>query len=116
MARGYSQSMKGKSGDLDIRLLGPIEVLSGGKPVDLPHGRSRSLMVVLALQVGGVVTTERLIDELWGEQPPATARTIVQGFISRLRRVLQPDRTKGSTGSILETDRDGRWRPGLGDP
>jgi hypothetical protein len=40
----------------------------------------------------------------------------VQGFISRLRRVLQPDRTKGSTGSILETDRDGRWRPGLGDP
>ena len=95
--------MEGESGDLDIRLLGPIEVLSGGEPVDLPDGRARSLLVVLALQVGRVVTTERLIDELWGEQPPATARTVVQGFVSRLRRVLQPDRAKGSTGSIVET-------------
>jgi DNA-binding SARP family transcriptional activator/tetratricopeptide (TPR) repeat protein len=86
-----------------MRLLGPTEVLRYGQAVDLPGGRARSLLVLLALQVGGVISSDTLVDDLWGERPPSSAKTLLHGFVSRLRTVLEPDRDKGSTGSILET-------------
>ncbi len=78
----------GEPAELDVRLLGPIEVLRGGRPVELPGGRARSLLVILALGGNQAFPADRLIDELWGEDPPATARTLLQGFVSRLRKVL----------------------------
>ena len=78
----------GGPADLDVRLLGPIEVSRGGRPVDVPGGRARSLLTILALQVGQAIPLERLIDALWGDEVPATARTVLQGFVSKLRKTL----------------------------
>ncbi|MDX1660070.1 MAG: BTAD domain-containing putative transcriptional regulator, partial [Nitriliruptorales bacterium] len=77
--------------ELDIRLLGPVEVLRDGEPVDVPGGRALSLLAVLALRVGEAIPADRLIDELWGGEAPATARTLLQGFVSKLRKALGTD-------------------------
>jgi DNA-binding SARP family transcriptional activator len=74
--------------DVDVRLLGPIGVRRGGRAVDVPGGRARSLLTVLALQVGQAIPAERLIDTLWGDEVPATAKTVLQGFVSKLRKML----------------------------
>jgi DNA-binding SARP family transcriptional activator/tetratricopeptide (TPR) repeat protein len=73
---------------LDVHLLGPIEVRRRGEPVALPGGRAMSLLALLALRVGQAIPADRLIDELWGGEAPATARTLLQGFVSRLRKAL----------------------------
>src|ERR671915_11587 len=72
--------------------LGPTEVLVGGRRLPLPSGRGRAVLALLALHAGEPISADRLIDELWGEDPPPTARTAVQGLVSRLRRVLEPDK------------------------
>ena len=70
-------------------MLGPFEVrVDGGAPVATGGLRQRSLLAVLALHANEVVSTDRLIDELWGENAPATAVHTVRVFVSRLRSAL----------------------------
>lgn len=88
---------------MEFRILGPTEVLDGTERVALPTGRGRALLALLILHAGEAVHTERLIDELWGEHPPPTARTIVQGLVSRLRSTLEPARKKGEPARLLQT-------------
>jgi DNA-binding SARP family transcriptional activator/tetratricopeptide (TPR) repeat protein len=72
-----------------VGILGPLEVrVAGGDPVPLGGVRQRALLAILALDANVVVSTDRLIDLLWGESPPATASHTVQVFVSRLRRAL----------------------------
>jgi predicted ATPase/DNA-binding SARP family transcriptional activator len=71
-----------------IELLGPVEAWVDDRPVALGGQRPRTLLAVLALMGGRVVTVDRLIDELWGEQPPARARDSLQMHVSRLRKGL----------------------------
>ena len=74
---------------MELRILGPFEVCDdSGQPVKLPAGRERALLAVLALQRGAVVSTDVLVDALWGEQPPTTASKALQGYVSHLRRLL----------------------------
>jgi ABC-type transport system substrate-binding protein/DNA-binding SARP family transcriptional activator/DNA-binding beta-propeller fold protein YncE len=73
---------------LEFRILGPLEVARGDGPLELPAGKPRALLAVLLLSRGEVVSVDRLVDELWGEQPPPTAAKNVQGYVARLRRVL----------------------------
>src|SRR5919109_2370797 len=73
---------------MDVRVLGPIEVSVEGRPIALGGGKSRALLAMLALKAGSPVSTERLIDGLWGERPPATASKLVQLYVSQLRRAL----------------------------
>jgi predicted ATPase/DNA-binding SARP family transcriptional activator len=80
--------MADSSGGLRIELLGPVEAWVDGRPVALGGQRPRALFAVLALMGGRVVTTDRLIDELWGEEPPARARDSLQMHVSRLRKAL----------------------------
>jgi DNA-binding SARP family transcriptional activator len=91
-------------------MLGPIEVrVDGGAPVALGGLRQRALLAVLALRANEVVSTDRLIDELWGEHPPAKAVHTVQVFVSRLRGVLGPAGTRLLTrapGYVLELAAD----------
>src|SRR3984885_13498813 len=76
---------------LELGLLGPLEVrIDHGAPVGLGGVRQRALLAVLALHANQVVSTDRLIDELWGEHPPSTAVHTVQVFVSRLRGALGP--------------------------
>jgi DNA-binding SARP family transcriptional activator len=74
-----------------LGILGPLEVrLEGGGPVALGGHRQRALLAILILHANEVVSTDRLIDQLWGEHPPATAVHTVRVFMSRLRRALGP--------------------------
>jgi predicted ATPase/DNA-binding SARP family transcriptional activator len=76
------------SDGLRIELLGPIEAWVDSRPVALGGQRPRALFAVLALMAGRVVTTDRLIDGLWGDDPPARARDSLQMHVSRLRKAL----------------------------
>ena len=67
----------------------------------LGGGRQRSVLAQLLLEAGQVVSTDRLIDELWGESPPATAATALQGYVSQLRKALDPERVGGGETVIV---------------
>jgi len=86
---------------MEFRLLGLMEVRGATGPIELPFGRSRALLAILALHSGQPVAAARLIDELWGGTPPATAATVVHGHVSKLRRALSSGGEDGS--SLLET-------------
>ena len=74
---------------VDFAILGPLEVrIDSGEPVALGGLRQQALLAVLALHPNEVVSTDRLVDELWGETPPQTAVHTVQVFVSRLRNGL----------------------------
>lgn len=88
---------------MEFRILGPLEVVDGDRRVPLPRGRGRALLALLVLQAGQVVSTERLIDELWGETPPRTATTALAGLVSNLRRRLEPRRRNGEVPRVLQT-------------
>ena len=73
---------------LDFRILGPLEVSEDGRPLPLGGQKQRALLALLLLKAGKVVSTDRLIDELWAGEPPRTAATSLQNLISALRRLL----------------------------
>src|SRR3954454_21014318 len=86
---------------MEFRLLGPLEVLSGGRSVLVGGGKRRSLLGILLLHPNEVVSAERLIDELWGERPPPTAAKSVQVYVSQLRKQLRPDVGRGNGGPLV---------------
>jgi DNA-binding SARP family transcriptional activator len=73
---------------MEFRILGPLEVAEGGVPVALGAPKQRALLAVLLLHANEVVSAQRLIDELWGEAPPARAPKLIQHYVSGLRKVL----------------------------
>ncbi|WP_434444795.1 BTAD domain-containing putative transcriptional regulator [Lentzea sp. E54] len=77
-----------KAGPVRVALLGPTTVTAeDGTPVDIGGARVRMLLARLALDPGRPVATTTLIDDLWGEQPPADAPNALQSLVSRLRKV-----------------------------
>jgi DNA-binding SARP family transcriptional activator/tetratricopeptide (TPR) repeat protein len=77
--------------NLEFRILGPLEVRDGGRRLGVDRPRDRALLAALLLRAGEVVSIDRLVDDLWGEQPPRTARAALHNGISALRRLLGPD-------------------------
>jgi DNA-binding SARP family transcriptional activator len=73
---------------VSFRILGPLEIRAGQAWTGIQAPKWRALLAVLLLQPGELVSTGRLIDELWGEQPPATAANLVSVYVHRLRRLL----------------------------
>ncbi|NKE61201.1 AfsR/SARP family transcriptional regulator [Lentzea sp. PSKA42] len=89
-----------------VALLGPTTVEAGdGTPVDIGGARVRMLLARLALDPGRPVPTTTLIDDLWGENPPADASNALQSLVSRLRKVC-PDVTLEPGGYRLGIARD----------
>ena len=78
-------------GRLEFDVLGPLAVRRDGQPVALGGGKRALLLALLLSDPGRPVTRDHLIDELWGEQPPETAVTALQGLVSQLRRLLEDD-------------------------
>src|SRR4051812_12372096 len=76
---------------LEFRLLGPLEVRRGGDPVTLGGRRQRALLALLCLHPATVIAVDRIVDELWGESPPRTARHAVEVHVSELRKLLGAD-------------------------
>ena len=75
---------------LEFRILGPLEVLADGVPVELGGRHQRALLTLLLLRANQAVSAERLVDQLWGDHPPRTATTSLQNTISQLRKRLGP--------------------------
>jgi DNA-binding SARP family transcriptional activator len=76
-------------GSVEIRLLGALEVLDdAGAVVAVSGAKLRALLAALAIRPGQVVSADRLIEELWGADTPATATNSLQALISKLRRAL----------------------------
>ena len=82
---------------LKFAILGPIEVRFGGHPVSLAGPKRRALLAFLLLNSGRIVSVDRLVDVLWGEDPPASARAQVQSLVHGVRRALgQPGAGAGA--------------------
>jgi DNA-binding SARP family transcriptional activator len=73
---------------LEIRLLGPFEVLAGGRPANVSGSKRQSLLALLALRRGRVVGVDSLIDALWDDDLPSAPRNAVQHHVARLRAAL----------------------------
>lgn len=73
---------------MEFRLLGPLEVVCDGQPIAIASSRQRIILGMLLLEANHVVPVDRLIDALWGDAPPQTAKTQVQIIISALRHRL----------------------------
>src|SRR5919202_4728534 len=71
-----------------VALLGPVSASSAGTEVVLGGLKQRAVFALLVLNAGRVVSLDRLVDELWPEEPPSRATLGLQSYVSRLRRVL----------------------------
>ena len=91
---------------MEFLILGPLEVVGeSGEPVEVAGQKQRALLAILLLRANEVVSTERLVDELWGEQPPRTATASLQNSISQLRKLLGADRVvTRSPGYLLRVE------------
>jgi DNA-binding SARP family transcriptional activator len=76
---------------VEIRLLGPLEVRRGDAVISLPRRQQRALLAALGLRAGEVVSTDRLVLDLWGESAPASATGSLQNTVSALRKLIGRD-------------------------
>ncbi|MGN9840851.1 AfsR/SARP family transcriptional regulator [Nonomuraea sp. H19] len=74
---------------MDLRLLGPVEAWRADSEVPLGGAKPRALLAALLLDPGRVVPAERLMEAVWGEDPPPTARAVLQTYIASLRRSFE---------------------------
>jgi DNA-binding SARP family transcriptional activator/streptogramin lyase/ABC-type branched-subunit amino acid transport system substrate-binding protein len=81
---------------VDFRILGPLEVREGEREVPLGRGKQRALLALLLLHRNEAISTDRIVDELWGERPPPTAAKIVQNHVLQLRRALENGDSAGA--------------------
>jgi len=88
---------------VEVAVLGPVEVRIDGSPADLGSPKQRALVAALAMTPGRAVAVDTLVDLLWGDTPPASVSSTLQGYISHLRRALEPGRTRRSTPTVLVT-------------
>jgi DNA-binding SARP family transcriptional activator len=82
----------------EFRLLGPLEARVEGRPIALGGLRQRTLLVLLLLRANESVSRDRLIDDLWGSEPPATAANALAALVARLRRLLPADLLRTTQG------------------
>jgi predicted ATPase/DNA-binding SARP family transcriptional activator len=71
-----------------FRILGPLEVIDDGIPIDVGSPKERAVLTMLASNPGLVVSTDRLIEGLWGDEPPASALSTLRTYVSHLRSAL----------------------------
>jgi len=88
---------------VEFRVLGPLEASVDGRPAELGGARQRAVLAILLATPGEVVPASRLIDDVWGEDPPGTAANLLQGCVSHLRRALGKDaiETRGSGYAVV---------------
>ena len=76
---------------MEFRILGSLEVREDGHQIPLGGSKQRAVLASLLLHANEVVSRDRLVDELWGAAPPATAATALQVYVSQLRKALGRD-------------------------
>jgi DNA-binding SARP family transcriptional activator len=89
---------------MEFRLLGPLQVLDGDTPVEIHGTKRKAVLALLVLRANEVVSSDRLIDELWGERLPRNAAAALHSHVSRLRKALGPDvLARREWGYVLRT-------------
>lgn len=88
---------------MDYRVLGSLDVIDGERVVHLGPPKQRALLAVLLLDANRAVSLDRLIDMLWGDQPPPRATASLQIYVSKLRRALEPEREPRTPAQVLVT-------------
>jgi peptide/nickel transport system substrate-binding protein len=87
-------------------ILGPVELEIDGRGVELGGGKQRALLALLLLHANEAISRDRVIDALWGAQPPASVQQSVDTYVSRLRKLLGPDRLlRRPSGYVLVVGR-----------
>src|SRR5215208_1824729 len=76
---------------MDFRILGPLDVRDGDRQLALGGARQRALLALLLVHANEVVSSDRLVDELWGDAGLAEGSKALQVAVSRLRKVIGPD-------------------------
>ena len=90
---------------MEFRILGPLEVIDDGRPLRLERRLSRALLAYLLLHANEPVSSDRLVDQLWGETAPRTATASLQNTISRLRKTIGAERIRHDpAGYVLRVD------------
>ena len=84
---------------VQVRLLGPLELVEGGRALPLGGAKERTVLAVLAVHAGHVVSEGQLIEALWGDEPPKSAVKTLQNYILRLRKALG----RGDDSVTIET-------------
>ncbi|HET6951259.1 MAG TPA: BTAD domain-containing putative transcriptional regulator [Acidimicrobiales bacterium] len=92
---------------MKFRLLGNLEVVIDGAPVDIGGTQPRTVLAMLLVAGGRVVPAETIIEALWGEEPPDSAAGTLQSYVSRLRRALVPGGARGEAAKVLAWDPPG---------
>jgi DNA-binding SARP family transcriptional activator len=91
---------------LEFRILGPIEVRDAGRPLALGGAKQRAVLAILLLHANDLMSAEQVMEELWGETQPDTARNVLQVYVSQLRKLLEPGIAKGEA-KVLVTRQPG---------
>jgi DNA-binding SARP family transcriptional activator len=86
---------------MEFLILGPLEVADDGRKLALGGPKQRAVLAHLILRANRVVPADMLIDGLWGEEPPESARNTLQTYIYRLRKVLGEGRLEGRDGGYV---------------
>src|SRR4029450_958388 len=86
---------------MEFRILGPLEVSAGDGAIKLGGPKQREVLAHLILRANRPVPVDLLIDGLWGEEPPETAKNTLQTYVYRLRQVLGDDRISSEAGGYV---------------
>ncbi|MFF3848211.1 BTAD domain-containing putative transcriptional regulator [Streptomyces sp. NPDC002328] len=86
---------------LRFEVLGPVRVMRAGDELDLGFPQQRALLALLLTHTGRTVQTGEILDVLWAERPPATARAVVRRYVGALRRLLEPELPPRAPGRRL---------------
>jgi len=93
---------------MEFRILGPLEVIDEERGrVRLPGTKTRALLAELLINANRVVSTDRLVEAVWGEDAPETAAKTLQTYVLQLRKAVEPGRARGSPGELLLTRESG---------
>ena len=87
---------------MELRVLGPLQVEVDGRSILLGGPKQRLVLALLLLDANRLVPADRLIERIWGDEPPEAARSTLQAYVSRLRKALGPGRIESrSPGYVL---------------
>ena len=102
---------------MEFRVLGSVEATGAEGPLALGAPKRRALLALLLLHANTVVSRDRLVDALWGEEPPRSAVSSLQVYVHGLRRALGAERIEREIAPALEQgqrDRGGGLGDGVG--
>lgn len=87
--------------EVSVAVLGPVTVSRDGRPVRLARRQHRLILGILALESGRAVGRNRLIDLVWGDDPPDAARALIYSRVSELRTILGVNSLESTSDSYI---------------